>query len=349
MNKEQGVERETAGPPTPGKGPLLLVGAIVLAAIVGGLMSRSLVPAQPSTSPPSRPIVQLVRQQPGLPDLSDLVDRLCPSVAMIRSGDASSRQKPAGGGNAPAFAVSTDGWLLTSAPPARGVNEVVFGDGRSASISDVRTDPVSGLTIMKADGVTLQPLIFNDQPFPRVGQFGLGLAVPAGNGCSASAAMIASDFLADGRGLTGYVRVQAISSGWAAGSPFVGSDGRVIGVASDSNGTIVPGPLAAAIVDELIRNSPSPSSSFGFRLIDFTPPMSTRLGDTRSGAGIAVVQANSAAAQSGLEAGDIVIAVNDEPVSSASEVNRAVDAIDTSGTMTVVRGTQQLPVKIARS
>jgi S1-C subfamily serine protease len=123
----------------------------------------------------------------------------------------------------------------------------------------------------------------------------------------------------------------------------------VIGIASDSIGTIIPGPLAAAIVDELIRNNPSPSASFGFRLIDFTPPMSTRLGDTRSGAGIAIVRANSTAGQSGLEAGDIVIAVNDEPVSSASEVNRAVDAIDQSGTMTVVRGTQQLTVKIARS
>ena len=97
------------------------------------------------------------------------------------------------------------------------------------------------------------------------------------------------------------------------------------------------------------RNSPSPSASFGFRLIDFTPPISTRLGDTRSGAGVAFVQAKSAAAKSGLQAGDIVIAVNDEPVSSASEVNRAVDAIDQAGTMTVVRGSQQLMIKIARS
>ena len=59
--------------------------------------------------------------------------------------------------------------------------------------------------------------------------------------------------------------------------------------------------------------------------------------------------AKSAAARSGLEAGDIVIAVNDEPVSSASEVNRALDAIDRSGTMTVVRETHQLTITIARS
>ena len=91
---------------------------------------------------------------------------------------------------------------------------------------------------MKAEGATLQPLAFSDQLFPRVGQFELHLQVPAGNGCSASSAMVASDFLADGRGLVGYVRVQAISPGWTSGSPFVGSDGRVVGIAMDSTGTV---------------------------------------------------------------------------------------------------------------
>jgi len=161
--------------------------------------------------------------------------------------------------------------------------------------------------------------------------------------------MIGSDFLADGRGLVGYIRVQATPSGWPSGAPFVGGDGRVIAISVNSDGTMIPGPLASAIVDELIRNSLSPSASFGFRVIEFTPPISTRLGSTRSGAGVALVQAKSAAAHSGLEAGDIVIAVNDEPVSSASEVNRAVDAITSSGTMNVLRGDRQLTIAITRS
>jgi S1-C subfamily serine protease len=86
----------------------------------------------------------------------------------------------------------------------------------------------------------------------------------------------------------------------------------------DSNGTLLPGPLAASIVDELIRNNLSPRASFGSRVIDFAPPISARLGSTRSAAGVALVAAKSAAARSGLEAGDVIIAVNDEPVSSAS-------------------------------
>ena len=232
VNEEKRSEGGEPSPGTegPGKGPLLLIGAIVVAAIVGGLASRGLAPVQPSPSPSARPIVQLVRQQAGLPDLSDLIDRLCPSVASIGSPAIGSEGKPKT--LVPSFAVSTDGWLLTSAPPPSGANSAVFGDGRTASLEDFRTDPVSGLTIVKAEGATLQPLAFSDQLFPRVGQFGIALQVPADNGCSASSAMVASDFLADGRGLVGYVRVQAISPGWTSGSPFVGSDGRVVGIAS---------------------------------------------------------------------------------------------------------------------
>lgn len=339
-----------ANAPADRRNPLLVVGVMLVAAIGGAVAIRLLASAQTSQSQsqPARPMVQIVRQQSGLPDLSDMIDRLCPSLAAIGAPGNTANASTAGGKSAvAAFVVSTDGWMLTSAPIKE--DSAIFADGHSVQLSDVRTDPVSGLTIAKADGPGFQPLAFVDQPFPRVGQFGVALSAPAGNGCSASSAMIASDFLADGRGLIGYIRVQPIASGWTTGAPFVGNDGRIIGIAVDSNGTLLPGPLAASIVDELIRNSLSPSTSFGFRVIDFAPPISGRLGSTRSAAGIALVQAKSAAARSGLEAGDVIIAVNDEPVSSASEVNRAVDAITGSGTMAVIRGDRQLTITIERA
>jgi len=326
------------------KNPLIVIGVMLIAALGGAFAIRMIAPAQPSQTQPARPIVQIVREQSGLPDLSDLIERLCPSVAKIGQPGAGS---DGDGAAVSAFGVSTQGWLLTSAP-IKGA-EATFGDGQTAQLSDARTDPVSGLSIVRAAGATFQPLPFADQLFPRVGQFGVALSTPAGSGCSASPGMIGSDFLADGRGLVGYIRVQATPSGWPSGAPFVGGDGRVIAISVNSDGTMIPGPLASAIVDELIRNSLSPSASFGFRVIEFTPPISTRLGSTRSGAGVALVQAKSAAAHSGLEAGDIVIAVNDEPVSSASEVNRAVDAITSSGTMNVLRGDRQLTIAITRS
>lgn len=136
---------------------------------------------------------------------------------------------------------------------------------------------------------------------------------------------------------------------WTAGMPLLGMDGRVLGVgADDPAGAAIPGPIASVVLDELIRNSLSPSTSFGFRAIDYSVPFSARLGEVRSGAGIAIVQSGSSADQAGLRAGDIITAVNDVPVSSASELSRALDALSSKAALTVQRRSQQLMFTIKR-
>ena len=324
--------------------PLIALGALLIG-VVGG---RALFTPSRTTQPrPARPIVEIVRPQAGLPDLSDVIARVCPSVAIILpqgTNPSDARASPV-----PAFAISSDGWLVTSrAVSGDAPFDAILGDGRRIPISEMRTDSVSGLTIAKVTSQSPpQPLALNDQGFPKIGQFGFALGSSTGNGCSAGAAMIDSDFLADGGGPLSYVRIGPRPDGWAAGMPFLGADGRVIGIAAgDPDSSIIPAPLAALVIDELIRNSPSASTNFGFRAIDFAPPLSTRLGNVRSGAGVAFVQPKSPAALAGLEAGDIAAAVNGGPVSSASELNRALDALTGNATLTIMRGAQELTLTI---
>lgn len=330
---------------------IILGGTLLAAALGGAMMARSLSPArQPSGARQARPIVQIVRQQPGLPDLADVIERLCPSVALVLPHTANASPNPDGMSLLAASAYSADGWLVTSSQelPAMPL-DALFGDGRRVNVTDVRTDPVSGIAIVKAAVATV-PLAYSDQVFPRVGQFGFALTTRAGMGCSAGSSMVGSDFLADGGSTTGYVRLSSPPEGWGAGMPLLGTDGRVLGIGTaDPSGALIPAPIASVIVDELIRNGLSPSTRFGFRAIDYAAPFATRLGDVRSGAGVALVQPKSAAAKAGLEAGDIVTAVNDVPVSSASEVSRALDAIPDTATLSIQRRSQQLTLTIKRS
>ena len=335
----------------PARGALravLLGGALLVGALGGAFAARLLAPApQPTTQPAAHPIVQIVRQQPGLPDVADLIDRLCPSVAVIVQHGADVVAGSSSAPAAPASEYSADGWLVTSAaglPPMP--LDALFGDGRRVELSDLRTDAVSGLAIVKAASPGT-PLPFSDQAFPRVGQFGLAVSTPAGTGCRAAAAMIGSDFLADGGALVGYVRLRPPPDGWSAGMPLLSTDGHVLGIGNtDPSGAVIPAPIASLILDELIRNSLSPTTRFGFRVVDYAAPFSTRLGDVRSGAGIALVQPKSAAARAGLQAGDIVTGVNDVPVSSASELSRALDALSGKTTLRVQRRSEQLQLTI---
>jgi len=332
------------------------LGGALLAVVLGGavvarFLSPSEQPLRHQSAAPSqpRPIVQIVRQQPGLPDLSDVIDRLCPSVAIIvpHGSDPSIAGSAA---QARGSAYSADGWLVTAIgglPPMP--LDAVFGDGRRVEVTDLRSDPVSGLAILKTDTVAA-PLAYSDQAFPRVGQFGLALATPAGSGCSAAAAMIGSDFVADGGSEVGYVRVQPTPDDWAAGTPLLGSDGRVLGIGIDGRpGALIPAPIASVIIDELIRNSLSASTSFGFRTIDYAAPFSSRLGDVRAGAGVALVEAGSSAEKAGLEAGDVITSVNDRPVSSASELGRLLDAAPGRATLAVQRRAEQFQLTIKRT
>jgi serine protease DegQ len=338
----------------------LLIGLVLAAGLAGGVAGRLLAPgAQPGARSPQRPIVQIVRQQPGLPSLADLIDGLCPSVGLIvAKGAAPGAASAAKSANVPeaaevgAFAVSANGWLLTSADAAAGGHlDVIFGDGRRAAISEVRSDAVSGLALAKVDLQPLQPVPLSDQNAPRVGDFGFGLLTAGGNGCSAQAAMIGSDFLADGGGLASYVRLQTGPADLPNGTPFLGGDGRVVGISTGAAaGELVPAPLAAIIVDELIRNSPSPTTAFGFRAVDFAQALSARLGDSRArGAGVALVQPKSIADRAGLRAGDIIVSVNGTPVSSASELGRALDAVPRTAKLDVRRAAAQLELSVART
>lgn len=327
----------------------LLIGAAVFIAAVGGAwFGRSFAPTgqpQADAKDRRRPIIQILRQQPGLPSLADTIASLCPSIAAI---------EPVGGTAAATagFAVSPDGWVLasTAALPSGDV-EVHFGAGPAVPVSDLRSDPVSGLSILKSAATGLSPVPLADQAFPRIGDFGFAIGNPAGAGCSASAAMIASDFLTDGGATSAYVRLQPMGAGLPAGAPFISGAGLVIGVVAPTGpaNSVIPSDIIADIADELLRGSLSPTVRFGFRAEDFDTGFASRLSASRSsGTAVALVQPKSPAAKAGLQAGDIVVAVNGAPVASASELGRALDGAGKTASMDVARGDQRLTLSVAR-
>lgn len=326
---------------------LLVVVAVLAAAAVGGYVGRTLAPGGQPQQPGGsrRPIIQIVRQQQGLPSLADSIANLCPSIAAILP---EGRSGPAAAG----FAVSPDGWVLTSTSALpTGNAEVHFGAGPALEVSETRSDDVSGLSIVKSEAAGLTPVALADQAFPRVGDFGFAILDPAASGCSAEAAMVSSDFLADGGAANAYIRLQTMGATIPAGAPIISSAGQAFGVvaASGPDGAVIPADVVADIIDELLRNGLSPTTSFGFRAKDFGTALSARLGDSRStGTAVALVQPKTSAARAGLRAGDIVVAVDGSPVASASELGRAMDGAGKSVSIEIARADQRLQLTIAR-
>ena len=94
----------------------------------------------------------------------------------------------------------------------------------------------------------------------------------------------------------------------------------------------------AAEAGDAVTSTGQPSEGFGITLQDLTPQTKRRSGlpaDT-VGAVVADVAPGSAAAAGGLEAGDVVLRVNQVDVASAAEAGEALDAIEAGRTAFVL-------------
>jgi serine protease Do len=285
--------------------------------------------------------------------LPDVVQAACPAVVALKSGAGAApppaprrkkgarRAGAAGAGAGPStqigFFISPDGFLLTPAAglPQSGDIAAALNDGRELAAHWVRSDPLSGLALLKVDAGDLPYLELAQQTFPRVGDVATAIASPEGTGCSARLALVGVDFLAEAPGTSAYVRMDPAPDARFPGAPLVGADGRVAAIAGawpDDPGAAMPAEVAARVAGLLLRDETPPEAAAGLLIDDLSPQLATRLGAGRQqGAAVLLVAPGSPAGLSGLRAGDVILSAGGAPVSSASELGRAIDA--QAGTM----------------
>jgi 2-alkenal reductase len=146
-----------------------------------------------------------------------------------------------------------------------------------------------------------------------------------------------------------------------SGGPLIDSAGRMIGLntailsgsgASAGIGFAIPVDTINRVVPQLIRTGSVPTPSIG--IISADPAIAAQLGV--DGVIVLRVLPNSPAAQAGLQGvdpqtgtvGDIITAVNGQPVSTAAELSAALRAvgIGNTATLTVMRDGNQRTVKV---
>lgn len=305
-----------------------------------------------------------------LSGLADMVQNDCPGIVLLqtpsqaapaparkkrgrRSHAASAKKAPSTPTVHLGFFISTDGSILTPAAGLGGTAAItaVLSDGRALPAQQVRTDALSGLTLLKVDAASPGSLDLAQQMFPRVGDIAIAMGSPRGTGCSARLSMIGVDFLAEEPGLSAYVRADPAPDPGSIGTPLLAPDGRVIaiaGVSPDDPDDAMPSQVAARVASILLRDSSPPEEKVGLLTDDLTPQLATRLGaDRQRGAVVLLVKPGSPAARSGLMAGDIILSADDAPISSASELGRALDGQTDTVALQVLRHgatvTLQLP------
>ncbi len=286
-------------------------------------------------------------------EIEKVAQKLLPSVTQVNV---------AGGGQAGSgtgIIISSDGQILTNnhvveSAVDRGSITVAFNDGTNAKAEILGRDAVTDLAVIKAEGKSgLTPASLGSSADLEVGQvviaigspFGLESTVTSGIISALNRPVASSD--AGGNDQTVFPAIQtdaAINPG-NSGGPLVDLQGRVIGINSAirSNGATstdagsiglgfaIPVDLAKNVSEQLVKGDKVQHARIGVTV----GPAVAQDDITAIGAEIKEVTKGSAGDDAGLRVGDIITAVNDNPIVSSNALVASIRGYQPGETITV--------------
>ncbi len=235
------------------------------------------------------------------------------------------------------FFVSEDGYLVTNNHVIDGGSKftVVLSDGEELEASLIGADPRTDLAVLKVEATEKFTYVDFGTNRPRTGDWVVAVGNPFGLGGTVTAGIVS----AHGRDIGSsryddFIQIDAAVNKGNSGGPTFNLSGEVIGVNtaifSPSGGNVgiafaVPAKLADEVVADLIQNGSVTRGWLGVQIQPVTAEISESLGlDIKEGAIVTSPQDGSPAALAGIEAGDVIAAVDDKTVKSPKELARII-------------------------
>ena len=291
-----------------------------------------------------------------------IVDRVAPAVVTIRSqrivrtsaqelpdnplfreffGDRIPRQAPERreGGMGSGVIVRPDGYILTNHHVVDGAQQVdvELTDGRSLKAKVVGTDAPSDLAVLKVEAKNLQTLPLGDSDAVRVGDVVLAVGNPLGVGQTVTMGIVSAKGRSTGLGdgsFEDFIQTDApINRGNSAGA-LVNTRAELIGINSQilspSGGNIgigfsIPAEMAKNVMTQLIDHGDVRRGRLGVTIQQITPDLAQGLGlASVNGALVSDVERGGPAATAGVQRGDVIIALNGQPVKDSNVLRNEV-------------------------
>lgn len=237
------------------------------------------------------------------------------------------------------FFIGANGFIVTNNHVVADATEITvrLADGRELEARLVGRDEDTDLAVIKVEGTDFPFVSFEESAQPRVGDWVIAVGNPFGLGGTATAGIVS----AQGRGevdastpYTDYLQIDAAINRGNSGGPTFDIYGRVIGVNSaiysPTGGSVgigfaIPASVAKPITDQLMRGETIERGYLGVEIGNLDPYREAMgLPDGTRGALINDVTPGGPADRGGLRYGDVVVALNGQPVATSSELTRRV-------------------------
>jgi S1-C subfamily serine protease len=254
-----------------------------------------------------------------------------PSVARV---DA---QGSFGAGSGSAVVLRTDGILVTNAHVVDGAQRVVvtLPDGERQDAEVVGVDAASDLAVLRVDVTDLPVPVWADaDATPSVGDPVVAIGSPFGLDGSVTSGIVSAlgrtVSPAQSVALVDLIQTDAAINPGNSGGALVDAAGRIIGIntaiassggGSEGVGFAIPATTATNVADQLLADGTVRRAELGIAGQTVDADTASLYGlPVTAGAVVVEVRPDSPADRAGLQPGDIITAIDDEPVGSIAEL-----------------------------
>jgi len=230
------------------------------------------------------------------------------------------------------------GLIVTNAHVVENATEITVTtiEGRDYKATVVGADSASDVAVVKVKDAKLSEIPLGDSNKAEVGDFVLAIGNPFGLQHTVTYGIVS----ALGRsginpdGYEDFIQTDASINPGNSGGALINLRGELIGVnsaiLSRSGGNIgigfaIPSNMVRSVMDQLVKYGEVKRGILGVNIQTVTPDLADKLGAADlAGAFVQQVVEGSAADKAGIKAGDVITAVNGQPVRSAAELRNRI-------------------------
>jgi serine protease DegQ len=237
---------------------------------------------------------------------------------------------------------SAEGFIVTNHHVVDGADSISVGlqDGRVFEATLIGSDQRTDIALLQIDAERLTDLPLADADALRVGDYVVAIGNPFGLGQTVTSGIISALGRAglNNENYEDFIQTDAAINVGNSGGALVDLRGRLVGIntaiisGSGTNsgvGFAVPVDMVEVVIGRLQRDGEMQRGQLGVLISDHTPVFeeTLRLGADR-GALVTQVFPGSAADRAGLQASDLVVAINNKPVRTSRDLRNAIGLAD---------------------
>ncbi len=272
----------------------------------------------------------------------------------IPDQERESRQEGLGSG----VIVTADGFILTNNHVVEGADElkITLADDRDFIAKVIGTDPKTDIAVLKIDARDLPTVTLADSDKLRVGDIVFAVGNPLGVGQTVTMGIVSAKgrsklgLLENVSGYEDFIQTDAAINMGNSGGALIDARGRLVGInsaiLSPSRGNIgigfaIPINLASFIMNSLAESGTVARGYLGVTSDTLTADIAEQLGLPKESRGVVVtdIDPDSPAEKAGLKRTDVILAINNHPISTWEELRLLVAQVvpESKATLKIVR------------